>query len=622
MAKDPYRYFRIEAAELVDKLAKGLLELEKRADAELVATVLRLAHTLKGAARIVKHRELSELAHSLETALAPLTESPVPQHHEVALGLVDAMTAAVAALPGPEGAPAPVAKAAPAGPTPVMPLVRADTEGIDKLLAGLGVLGELVSSLRQDRNPRALLDQIERELRSVRQEAEQLRLEPIGSVFTTLERTARDAALATGKAIKFQASGGEHRVDATVLAGLHAALVQLVRNAAVHGIEELAKRAAAGKAPEGSIEVAVRSLGGRVELVCRDDGGGIDVEAVRRAATARGLRLPTDTAGLLELVLSGGLSTRTEITELAGRGIGIDLVRATLRDLDGTVTVATGSTGTTFTLVVPLTIASVPALVVAAGERTVAIPLAAILRVIQLKAATVSHGTSGSVLALDDMTMPFAPLTAMLGAPASTPQSVIVVNVEPEGLAAIAIDRLLGTEDLVVRPIPVGTPVDPIVWGIAADGAGVPRPVLEPSALVAAVKRAPDRPATEAARPLPIMVVDDSLTTRMLEQSILEAAGYEVELASSAEEALGKLPLRSYGLVLVDVEMPGMNGYELVRELRTRPEYAALPAILVTSLNSPQDRQRGADAGAHGYVVKGEFDQVQLVAMIRRLVRT
>jgi two-component system chemotaxis sensor kinase CheA len=145
--------------------------------------------------------------------------------------------------------------------------------------------------------------------------------------------------------------------------------------------------------------------------------------------------------------------------------------------------------------------------------------------------------------------------------------------------------------------------------------------MLEPSALVAAVRVLPAEPAVAEARPLPILIVDDSLTTRMLEQSILESAGYDVDLASSAEEALTKVEQRAYSLFLVDVEMPGMDGFGFIAALRAQPQLAAIPAILVTSRNRPDDRQRGTAVGAQGYVVKGDFDQTKLLAMIRRLVR-
>jgi len=182
-------------------------------------------------------------------------------------------------------------------------------------------------------------------------------------------------------------------------------------------------------------------------------------------------------------------------------------------------------------------------------------------------------------------------------------------------------DRLVGTAEVVVRPLPAYLGLDPAVAGAALDGEGNPRLVLDPAGLVADARgRGTYEEEAPAPRP-PVLVVDDSLTTRMLEQSILESAGYEVEVAVSAEEALDKARARRFGLFLVDVEMPGMDGFEFVRVTRAEPRLAVVPAILVTSRSAQEDRERGLAAGASAYVVKGEFDQGRLLATIEELLR-
>jgi two-component system chemotaxis sensor kinase CheA len=632
MAQDRYKYFRIEAREILDGLARGLLDLEKRADAELIARLLRLAHTLKGAARIVGHRELTDLAHAMEDELAPLRDAPGPQRLDGALALIDRMAVHVAALQvKPEGAASPdAAKPAPQGPgAPVVdtPAPRADPTTVDDVLAGLAEVHALVRRLRGVEDPRAIeqqIDRLERELSAVRQDAERLRLLAAGMMFTALERTARDAAHAVGKQVAFATSGGEVRVDAQVLATMHGALVQLVRNAVAHGIEPPDERGAAGKPREGRVAIAVALRGSRIAVTCQDDGRGIDVEAVRRAAERRGVAADRaralDRDQLIELVLRGGLTTSREVTTIAGRGIGLDIVRDAARVLGGEVSARTGASGTAITLVAPTSVAAVSALVMSAGERTAAIPLAAVRRVARIAASDIVRGPDGLAVAVDDVMVPFAPLAHVLGAGDGTARSVVIVQAS-DALAAIGADHVLGVDDVVVRALPGDTPIDAVVWGVALDAEGLPRPVLEPAALVAAVRAMPAAEATAPPRPPPILVVDDSLTTRMLEQSILESAGYEVELASSAEEALDKVARRSYGLFLVDVEMPGMDGFGFISALRAQPQLAATPAILVTSRNRPDDVQRGIAVGAQGYVVKGDFDQTRLLGMIRRLVQ-
>src|ERR1044071_6417204 len=333
-AQDRFKYFRIEARELLDGLAKGLLDLERRADAELTERLLRLAHTLKGAARIVGHRELTELAHQLEDLLMPLRDAPTPQRLDGGLALIDQMTVHVAALELPTPsvhAPSPATPTASAASATEAPTPRADPTAIDDVLGGLTEIHALVRRLRNVDDLRQLeirVDQLEREVRAVRQDAERLRLLTAGTSFTALERTARDAAHAVGKRVAFATSGGEVRVDAHVLTTLHAALVQLVRNAVAHGIENPDERVAAGKPAEGHVAVRVAMRGTRIAIMCEDDGRGIDLEGVRRAAVRRGLAPDRahalDRDQLIDLLLRGGLTTSPEVTTIAGRGIGLE----------------------------------------------------------------------------------------------------------------------------------------------------------------------------------------------------------------------------------------------------------------------------------------------------------
>jgi two-component system chemotaxis sensor kinase CheA len=187
--------------------------------------------------------------------------------------------------------------------------------------------------------------------------------------------------------------------------------------------------------------------------------------------------------------------------------------------------------------------------------------------------------------------------------------------------AAIGVDRLLGTDNVVMRALPGFLGVDPVIAGTYLDAAGDPQLVLDPTGLIAAIGRGtPVARGTPTPVRAPVLVVDDSLTTRMLEQSILQSAGYTVDLAVSAEEALEKASARRYGLFIVDVEMPGIDGFGFVAAIRADPALRDIPAILVTSRNAPEDRRRGEQVGAQAYIVKGEFDQVLLLKTIRRLV--
>jgi two-component system chemotaxis sensor kinase CheA len=620
MAQDPYKYFRIEARELVGELAKGLLELEKRADTELVARILRHAHTLKGAARIVKHRELADLAHAMEGLIEPLRAAPRTQRHDAALALVDRMTEQLATLD-----PAPTSATVRTDDHP--PILRADTAAVDDVLAALGGIQSAVvraqatgeAALRNQ-----LLDQVERSLREVQKDVEHLRLTRAGAMFTQLERAARDAAVAGGKRVAFVTEGAEIRIDADVLGVLQGALVQLVRNAVVHGIETPAARTTAGKPQDGRIAVTVVPRGRRVAITCEDDGRGLDLDAIRKAAANRGVATgsATDPVQVFELLLRGGITTSKQVDELAGRGIGLDVVRDAAQRLGGEIEVTTSrGRGTAITVIVPVSMAAVAILTVSAGDRWVAIPQAAVRRVGRVPEGAIVASGSGMSLAFDDAIVPCAPIAQLVGAPRSPARTAVYVEAAG-GVAAVLVERVIGLSETIVRAVPAGTPVEPIVWGMALDPSGQPYPVLDATALVAATRAARYEPDAPVEAPRPILIVDDSLTTRMLERSILESAGFAVEMAVSAEEALDKLARSRYALMLVDVEMPGMDGFALISAIRSRPALAELPAILVTSRDAPGDRRRGHEVGAQGYVVKSQFDQAALVAMIRRLVQS
>jgi two-component system, chemotaxis family, sensor kinase CheA len=669
MSGDPYKYFRIEARELVDQLAREALELDKQPDApERVALMLRLAHTLKGAARVVKQAAIAERAHAIEDALAPFRTGGALTRECVdrLLKWTDEIGEGVEALSEPK----PVAQTS-GQPVPVEErtrTLRADLAEVDALLDGLGEAGVLSAGLSSDLaglervqelarrigeplrsggDARALsselenlsgrlrrelatrAEQLERELRQLRDTGERLRLIPVERIFQPLERTLRDAATSLGRRVRFEARGGDVRLDADVLDAVQAALVQAVRNAVAHGIESEEERASLGKPREGRVQLEVTRSAGRVTFRCRDDGRGVDLASVRRAAEQRGMSAvdagALDTEPLLERLLQGGISTAAAVTEIAGRGVGLDVARDTARRLGGRVGIQTEpGRGTALELIVPISLAALPALLVEVGGRVAAIPLDAVRRTLRVATQDLARSARQHGLPFEGCVIPFVPLGRALRADVRPLRSAAfwsVVVLESGGSrAALGVDRLCGVETVVVRALPAGTPVDPVVSGASLDAAGNPQLVLDPACVLASALGA-EVEAEEAARPpRRVLVIDDSLTTRMLEQSVLEAAGYEVDLAASAEEGLEKAQRSAYALFLVDLEMPGMNGFEFIARTRADAALREIPAVMMTSRSAPEDRRRGLAAGASDYFVKSEFDQNVLLARIRELV--
>ncbi|GAA4938223.1 hybrid sensor histidine kinase/response regulator [Actinoplanes utahensis] len=682
-AKDPLRYFRIEARELVDQISSGVLDLDQRPGPEPVAQLLRAAHTLKGAARVVKQKEIADHAHAFEEILVPHRgEAAVPMAAEEMrelLRLNDEIAARVGALEKP---PAPPAVAAGPAETPAVPEreeitvnPRAATADLDDLLDAIGetntrmaplrtgcdtverlhrtaegladqlragrtgagaqasaerLAGELGSASRRFIDA---VDQIERELDDVRAKAEGLRLVPVSTIFTALRRAVRDAADAEGKRVRFDARGGQIRMGAHLLGPVSGAFLHVVRNAVVHGIEPEDVRLATGKPAEGTVTLEVERRGRYAAFRCADDGRGFDLEALRRTAQARGLLAPggttPETRDLLDLVLHGGISTAPAVTEVSGRGIGMDAVREVAAQLKGEVQVRSEpGAGAVVELVFPLALLAMTGLNVEAGGTLATVPLDVVRGCVRLSAEEAASAAITGRIVYDGSAAPFLPLTEALYAGSTVPGdapglgAAVVMNGDA-GLFAVGVDRLAGTSVLVARPLPDLAPASPVIGSVSVDADGNPRLVLDPQGLADEVARghaAGARTEATASAPLPILVVDDSLTTRMLERSILESAGYEVDLAASGEEALEKAGARRYGLFLTDIDMPGINGFQFVERTRADPRLAGVPAILVSSRASAADRDRGRAAGASAYVVKGEFDQVQLLSHIRRLV--
>jgi two-component system chemotaxis sensor kinase CheA len=254
-----------------------------------------------------------------------------------------------------------------------------------------------------------------------------------------------------------------------------------------------------------------------------------------------------------------------------------------------------------------------------------AIPLGAVRSTLRIAAPDISRTTAGASIVHEHTAITFVALaTACAGAPWSGGRNWTAVVVSAAaGLAAIGVDRLLGTGRIVVRPLPDDMSASPVVAGASLDAEGNPQLVLDPDGIVAAALDASAREEGDkhdaAPQRLPVLVVDDSLTTRMLEQSILESAGYNVDTALSGEEALACVTRKSYSVILVDVEMPGIDGFTFIERIRAEPALRHIPAILVTSRAAPEDRRRGREVGAQGYIVKGAFDQAELLTMIRSL---
>jgi two-component system chemotaxis sensor kinase CheA len=502
-------------------------------------------------------------------------------------------------------------------------------EGASRLRTVRKDVGELRRALEADaRRMTQVTDDLQDDVRRAR-------MLPVGTVFRAFSRMVRDLARDRGKEVSLTLAGSETEVDRSVLEQIKDPLTHLLRNCVDHGIEAPELRAEVGKPGSGTISLNAHARGDALVIVVADDGAGIDLDLVRRAAVKGGVLSPAAAAELsdrqaISLIFRSGLSTSPIITDLSGRGVGLDVVREAVEQLHGSVEVETRTgQGTTFTLSLPLSVSTMDCLLIDVGGQTFALPVSSVERIIRAGSSDIERAEGREVVRVDGSPVALARLSDLLGLEAApvdldahSKRPVIVIGSQDRRMALL-VDDLTRTHEMVIKTLPEPLSRVRHIAGATILGSGQVAMLLSAADLMASVEQA-GRPPLEATRadgePSSILVVEDSITTRTLEKNILEAAGYRVGVAADGAEAWGLLQSNGYGLVVSDIEMPEVDGFELIAKIRSDPRHRDLPVVLVTSRESREDRERGIEAGADAYIVKGAFDQDRLLETIRRLI--
>lgn len=441
------------------------------------------------------------------------------------------------------------------------------------------------------------------------------RMVPFDGVVPRLRRAVRQAADETGKHVELQLDGTHGELDRSVLDHMVAPIEHMLRNSVAHGIEAPAARVAAGKPEEGTIRLRMRREGSEIVLQVSDDGRGLDRAAIRRRAEERGLVAPgqvlTD-AELDGLIMQTGFSTAETVSQLAGRGVGMDVVRNEVLQLGGSVEIASvDAQGVTFTLRLPQTLAVTQAVFVQIGETTYSVPVASVSGIGRIareryEAGSGSYHYNGEDYALHD-------LGALVGhgaARAEGQAQVPLLLVRAGDLrAAVAIDQVLGNREIVVKSVGPQIASVPGIYGATITGEGEVVVILDVAPLVRRHLAQPERPqvvpqAVETRHVPLVMVVDDSLTMRKVTGRVLERNNFEVVTARDGVEALERLEERVPDLMLLDIEMPRMDGYELATAMRADQRYKEVPIVMITSRTGDKHRQRAMDIGVQRYLGK------------------
>jgi chemosensory pili system protein ChpA (sensor histidine kinase/response regulator) len=486
--------------------------------------------------------------------------------------------------------------------------------------------------------------------RELQQQLMRVRLVPFSNISERLYRVARQTAKELDKRVSLEIRGGSTEIDRGVLERMGGPFEHIVRNAIVHGLELPHERQAAGKSDTGELAIEVRQEGNEIIVVCADDGAGLDLPRIRCRAIEKGLLGPQQHASdreLMELIFAPGFSTAAEVTELAGRGVGMDVVRNELASFGGRVAVSSEpGRGSRFTLYLPLTLAVTQVVLATVGHRRYAIPAGMVEQVRRFKPNALYDALTRGELDMAPIgSVVLRPLGQLLGeevalhqgrqAPVvllrsgedrlavyaddlSSNQEVVVKSVGPQvsRLAGILGATILGNGEIVLIINPVQLIArSPEPWQpAAAELPQVPTTAVE-------ARRAQERQAEGAAssgeaRGL-IMVVDDSLTVRRVTQRLLERNGYDVLLAKDGVDALRQLQDAKPDVMLVDIEMPRMDGFDLTRNVRSGEQTRRIPILMITSRTAEKHRSLAFDVGVNEYLGK-PYQEDELLALIRR----
>lgn len=463
------------------------------------------------------------------------------------------------------------------------------------------------------------------------------RLRPFSEGVQGFPRLVRDLARDLGKTVDFSILGGATLIDRDILSRLDAPLNHLLRNALDHGIESPEQRERVGKNPMGKLSLEARHLNGRLMITLTDDGGGIDQERLREKIIQRGLVNPEMSGRLTEQELFAflflpGITTKEAVTQISGRGVGLDVVQTMIHGCGGSIRVSSEPhRGTRFECQMPVTRSVVRCLRIEVDGHAYAFPLSRIDRADRISESQVESMESMRFFRSDQGHVALFSARSLMGLQKleDASKDLALVLFESEGRRyALEVDRLVGEMDLVVRPLDPRLGKVAHFSSVSIDSEGRPILIADVDDLIRTFDRLAGKglggvlPQTPGkwTDDLSLLVVDDSLTVREVERKLLEDAGYRVETAVDGVDGWNQLAKGRFALVVTDVDMPRMNGIELVTRIRADERFSELPIIIVSYKDREEDRQLGLKAGADLYLTKGSVHDKGLLEAVRDLI--
>lgn len=506
----------------------------------------------------------------------------------------------------------------------------------DEIINTDGKLNELLVSVEQsNRMLGGMVDDLLDEMKKTT-------LLPFSTLFSILPRMVREISRDLNKDVDLELTGGDIEIDKRILEGLKDPLIHLIRNAIDHGIEPPDVRKEKQKSPWGSIRIsAYQPESNKVELTITDDGSGIHVGKIREKAVRTGLISDSRAAELtddeiISLIFHSGISTSPMITEISGRGLGMAIVQEHIENLSGLILVSSDpGVGTSFKIELPVSLSTFRGVIVSTAGHEFIMPLAHVEHTIRIEPGDILSAENKPVLSLNGRPVSLIGLSDILGlSNDSLPERkekkftipVLVLGTGEKRIACI-VDAVIDEQEVLVKSLGKQLKRVPNISGATILGNGRVVPILNVNELISAssgktVSRAFEKKIAmkQKEKPKSLLIVEDSFTSRTLLKNILEATGYVVSTAIDGEDGYHKLKSEAFDAVISDVEMPKMNGFDLTRKIREDEQLAGKPVVLVTSLDSKEDREKGVDAGADAYIVKSNFDQSNLLEVLQRLL--
>lgn len=497
-------------------------------------------------------------------------------------------------------------------------------------------IGTTINKMRKDMNFR--INELRVLSNALQEEVRMLRLVPAANLLRELPRAVRDIANKLNKPVALKIIDHDSRIDKMVLEGLKDPIMHIIRNAIDHGIESLELRKETNKSETALITIETIEEGNQIIFKITDDGTGIDSlkvseTALRKNIISRSVLESMKQEDVINLIFRPGFSTKELVTDISGRGVGLDVVKANLANLKGDVHVTTEiGKGTTFHLRVPLNLSTERGLMVQSSGQLFVITTGSVERVLTLAKSDILEIEGSQAIMLDEHPVSLRVLSDILNLDRNEDlgfHDYVLVVVIKRGLHIIAllVEEIIGEREIVIKPLQAPLINLPCVSGATISGTGQIILVLNSRDLLEKALTLTDRKGfvardarAEAGAKGSILVVDDSITTRNFIQNILKEKGYNVVTAADGQIAWDLLQNEPFSLVITDVEMPRMNGYELTDHIKRSRSLHAIPVIIVTSLMTEEQKRRGMEVGANAYVVKGGFNSAALLEVISKLV--